>query len=445
MHSKPQKRKGSPVREESSSKRPTLQEASTSAEFSSDPSKVINEPTALIEKLTTIKALMQAFEGRIKSIRLNNDDNFTDIGDYLESKRKAFLELISEELEKTNLKVNVLLMCLYDKLSSGGVVTEEKNFKTRNCIIVPSTDLNEVFDNKKDKLLAESSEFEEKDSGWTLSKILYLEVRINKYNPLHGSTFIKLPEFIEKKKAVINVRNNDSKCFMWSVLAALHPQIDNAHRVEKYATFVNELDFSGLEFPIKLQDVFKFENKNNISINVYGFNVKNIFYPLYITKKEKEVHIDLLFITSLTTSHYCYVKNLSRLLTSQYSSHDGKKFICRRCLQFFTAERNLNEHRLNCDSHEAVRVLMPTEKEKWIHFKNFKHIHKIPFVIYADFECLTKPIASCCPNSQSSYTELYQKHEAISFCYYVSYFGKEYKPPVVSRGADAVPVFMRML
>ncbi|KAG8173195.1 hypothetical protein JTE90_019310 [Oedothorax gibbosus] len=44
---------------------------------------------------------------------------------------------------------------------------------------------------------------------------------------------------------------------------------------------------------------------------------------------------------------------------------------------------------------------------------------RVPYVIYADFECLTVPVYSCHPNTDKSYTEAYQKHDPISFCYYV--------------------------
>ena len=43
----------------------------------------------------------------------------------------------------------------------------------------------------------------------------------------------------------------------------------------------------------------------------------------------------------------------------------------------------------------------------------------IPFAIYADFECFTKPMSSCCPNPENSYSYDYQKHEPSGFCLYI--------------------------
>jgi hypothetical protein len=70
------------------------------------------------------------------------------------------------------------------------------------------------------------SEFAEKDSGWILTNILYLEINLNNFTPLRGSTYLKLPRDIIKKKAVLNIENEDNECFKWSILAAIHRVTD---------------------------------------------------------------------------------------------------------------------------------------------------------------------------------------------------------------------------
>jgi len=70
--------------------------------------------------------------------------------------------------------------------------------------------------------LASLEEFQERDSGWALSRILNLTVNIYKYNPLHAGCYIELPREIMMKTAVVNVRSVDNACFAWSVIAALH-------------------------------------------------------------------------------------------------------------------------------------------------------------------------------------------------------------------------------
>ncbi|XP_042912888.1 uncharacterized protein [Parasteatoda tepidariorum] len=233
---------------------------------------------------------------------------------------------------------------------------------------------------------------------------------------------------------------------MWAVLSALHP-VQNHHqhasRHEHYESFISTLNFTGIEFPVRLQDVSKFEKLNGLSINVYGLTENDKVYPLIITDEEKSPHVDLIYLTSASSSHYAWIKDLSRLLSSQYSKHNGKRLICRRCLQFFTTEPVLTRHQLSCSQREAVRVQMP--EDKWLSFKNMKHTQPVPFVIYADFECLTKPVDSCQPNSKESYTETNQKHEPISFCYYITSTMGPYKEPFVYRGPNAEKMFMERM
>lgn len=156
--------------------------------------------------------------------------------------------------------MNCRLVCVYEK-ALDPTVTEERSFKTKNEIVLTSTNIDElyIYTRTKDKLLPESTEFEHKESDWVLKEIIYLEIRLNKYNPLRGSKHIVLPHFIQNKKAVENVQNDENKCFQWAVFSALHSNITNQYRSSCYAEFANELDFTGIEFPVKLNDIPKFQ------------------------------------------------------------------------------------------------------------------------------------------------------------------------------------------
>ena len=59
----------------------------------------------------------------------------------------------------------------------------------------------------------------------------------------------------------------------------------------------------------------------------------------------------------------------------------------------------------------------------YLRFKNFHHSEKAPFAVYADFESLIKPLDNCDPDPNKSYTKKYQKHEPISFSYYIAVNG----------------------
>ena len=92
----------------------------------------------------------------------------------------------------------------------------------------------------------EIEEFEAHNgSGWKLKKVIKLIIGGNSYQPIRGASWVKTPPLIAKKKACINVKNSlpgnsrtfDKKCFLWSVLAALHPADSHVERVTNYSQF----------------------------------------------------------------------------------------------------------------------------------------------------------------------------------------------------------------
>ena len=124
--------------------------------------------------------------------------------------------------------------------------------------------------------------YQKEGSGWILDAILHLDLNMAKCTPLKGSSYIPLPKKLKTKKAIINVKNTDNKCFMWSILAALHPAAQHVDRKSHYIQFEHELDFSGIEFPVTIDKIGNFESQNNISVNVLGF--EDVLFPIYITK-----------------------------------------------------------------------------------------------------------------------------------------------------------------
>ena len=61
---------------------------------------------------------------------------------------------------------------------------------------------------------------------------------------------------------------------------------------------------------------------------------------------------------------------------------------------------------------------MPPRNTK-LCFDNYHKQLPIPLVVYADFECFTKPMSTCSPNPEDSYNCNYQKHEPSGFCLYI--------------------------
>ena len=91
------------------------------------------------------------------------------------------------------------------------------------------------------------------------------------------------------------------------------------------------------------------------------------------------------------------------LLHITVSKHDRKRYFCNYCLNGFNTETSLTNHKEYCLTHDCMKTEYPVkEKNDILKFINHGRMHKVPFVIYADFECFTKPL------NNDTHQELYK-------------------------------------
>ena len=118
------------------------------------------------------------------------------------------------------------------------------------------------------------------ESGFTLDQIMHLHINFDRLTLTRGSSYMKLPEWIARKKAVINPKNEDEQCFKWAVIAALHhEEIKKDHqRISRVQHYEDQYNWNGVEFPLAIQKIGKFgKNNPGIVVNVL-FNKKKSIY-----------------------------------------------------------------------------------------------------------------------------------------------------------------------
>jgi len=129
--------------------------------------------------------------------------------------------------------------------------TDELQHTTAQFYITPNIsasdplDIHSVISSFQNSIEA----FTSRESGWNVSQILNLSLSMGVFRPTAGSSFIKTPPEIAKKKAIINPRNFDNNCFQYSILAALHPATKNLNNPYTYTKYLCELDMTGIETP----------------------------------------------------------------------------------------------------------------------------------------------------------------------------------------------------
>lgn len=273
------------------------------------------------------------FKSRIITLSYQNADNNNILLEtFLSQLRQNLPKVLQYYLKDFKaIKYNFLLFAEYSKIHKDDdkPQSEEKNFQTKMQILTNFNDWAKQFSDKEEELKTKSQNFEERDSGWSLVALNRVEININKYQPLKGSSHIPLPREISNRKCCINVKNKDQYCFKWALLSATAKLKNNLHDTKRYKRWNIEaeklvikkdliLDFTNLKFPLKLEDIATFERRNNkISINVFGYEAENklINGPLYKTNfVDRLIHINLLYLENdnSTESHYVWIKNSSR-------------------------------------------------------------------------------------------------------------------------------------
>lgn len=116
------------------------------------------------------------------------------------------------------------------------------------------------------------SMFSQSGSGWTLEENHALILEMVEYEPLGGSSCLELTKDVYDSKAVINIKSEEvQQCFKWSILAYLHPALNHAERISHYKPFNEELNINGIDFPVTIEQISKFEKQNpGISVSVIG-------------------------------------------------------------------------------------------------------------------------------------------------------------------------------
>ena len=272
-------------------------------------------------------------------------------------------------------------------------------------------------------------------------EVLYMDINIHQLNLMRGSGYFPLPDWLARKKAIINPKNEDQECFKWAVITALEFQNIESHpeRISNLIKFSNKYDWPGLGFPVSFKDITKFEFRNQISINLLATEDKEI----YICRKggSYERIINLMIISENNKKHYVAIKSLSRLLSSKNTKHKGKEYFCKNCLQGFIEESSRDKRLDYYINDESVKVIMP-HKKPIVQYSDGQFQFKVPFIMYADFESILKPIQGAGNDPMIFCSRGVNNHVPSGWCVCSEFsHGKVENPLKLYRGKDCVKKF----
>ena len=131
----------------------------------------------------------------------------------------------------------------------------------------------------------------------------------------HCQEVLEIPvEVRSPRKGLINIKNKDQKCFLWCHVRHINPSKEHPERILKNDKKIAEkLDYDGIDFPVQEKDFNKTEVKNNICINVFGYE-NRLIYLIYVSGQKFEDSMDLLLVIDDDKSHYVYIKDFNRFM-----------------------------------------------------------------------------------------------------------------------------------
>ena len=173
-----------------------------------------------------------------------------------------------------------------------------------------------------------------------------------------------------------------------------------------------------------------------------------IKYELLIKSKHnltREKQVILLMISDDENWHYLLVKSLPGLLKGITSNH-REDFYFSNCFHSYRTKNKLEEHKKICENHNYCHVKMPNENNKIIKYNQGEKSIKLPFIIYADLECLLEKMSTCYNNPRESSTTEINKHTPSGYSLFTHCsFDKTKNKLDYYRGKDCMKKFCKDL
>ena len=210
-------------------------------------------------------------------------------------------------------------------------------------------------------------------TDWTLKKVLKVGVKLARFRPIHGSSYIALLPKVANCRGLLNVRNHEDRdYFRYCFVAAYHmyhqislDRIDRHYQTDKTApTTYNQPGLhqllGDLTVPMGFTEIPQFETLNNVQVNMFGYDNGQLF-PLKISSYGSDFVMDLLLVYDCDHHHYALITSLVNVVC--YVRGLDYRFsykICRDC--FWICREGLesyNLHLSNCCKNAPAVIHMP--------------------------------------------------------------------------------------
>ena len=301
--------------------------------------KKVNNPYYFTNRVlqVAIKIILDSHHINHANAKLTITPNFPEFGielRYINKIMKELAMIYARLINQYKFKYQTVFSARFDQQDEDGELLDETELFINININhnLTQSDLDKI--NIISPLEFQIQQQEMKESGWRFDKISSMAIYFHKTYELNGSNYVKIPL---RSNAILNIENKYKYCFLWSILAYLHPCNNNhPNRISNYRQFFNELNIHVFAFSkgFRCSDVHKFNELNKLTVNIFEINFyqdrnnwRHKLIPIEISKNNSDRVIDL----AIYKNHYVLIKKLDVFLGDH-----NKIFICRQCLSSYT-------------------------------------------------------------------------------------------------------------
>ena len=370
-------------------------------------------------------------------------NNSLSFEEYLDLIKPHLNDLINTHKNKGEWKIQLTAQINFISLRPGSDEMRVMHTRSVNEEFMNGSNTDEVIKALFKSILQkyqENLQEKMKGSDFAFDGINYLYYDLNKITISKGGSYIDSPKWLKTNKSTINSKINDYKCFPYAFMIKL---VETPKEYQK------------LNHSLKIiigstrKDWNKFElNNNNITLNILyvPFNTKKIEIA-YKSKHNltRDNQIILLMISNGENWHYLAVKSLSGLFTGVTSNHK-EDYYCLNCFHSYRTKNKLDAHKKVCENHEYCHIEMPNKDNNKIKYNQGEKSIKLPFIIYADLECLLEKINTCFNNPEESSTTKINHHTPSGYSIFTHCsFDKSKNKLNYYRGEDCMKRFCKDL
>ena len=415
--------------------------------------------------LKNVKDLYSILDYKLVLIRAGFNNNYLEYGsdgnnslsfmEYLNLIKPYLEDLINDKKNKGEWKLQLTAQISFVSLKPGSNETRLMHTRSVTMEFMSGSETKEIIESLYRSLLQnyyDNLQEKMRGSDFVFNGINYFYYDFNMVSISKGGSYIESPKWLKNKKSTVNQKNNDYKCFQYATILALNFDKVTSHPeriTKKIKSFINKYNWNDINFLATRKDWNRFEvNNKSVALNILyvPFNTKKIEIA-YKSKYNlvRDNQIILLKISNGENWHYLAVKSLSRLLRSITSNHDGD-YYCLNCFHSNRTENKLNAHKKLCENHDYCNIEMPSNDNNLINYNKGEKSLKLPFIIYADLECLLEKISTCYNNPNLSSTSKINQHVPSGYSIFTNCsFDESYNNLSHYRGQDCMRRFCKHL